>query len=68
MGILDLFKSIEFSSLMSVGVSCGYNIIGWMMYLVPQARNVGFEPYDAAMLATVGGIGFVVGTAIFAIL
>ena len=62
---LNLLKSMEFVSLMSVAIGSGYTIIGWTMYIVPHALDVGFEPYDAALLATVGGIGYVVGTVIF---
>ena len=62
---LNLFKSMEFLSLMSVAFGIGYTSVGWTMYLIPHALDVGFEPYDAALLATVGGIGFAVGAAVF---
>ncbi len=36
-----------------------------MIYLVPYAMDVGFSPYKASALATFGGIGNLLGNAIY---
>ena len=62
---LSAFKDMEFLSLMILVSGAGYIIVGWTVYLVPHALDIGFHSYYAALLSTVGGLGHVVGCVIF---
>ncbi|XP_072051283.1 monocarboxylate transporter 13-like [Amphiura filiformis] len=54
---LTLFTDASFLSLISIYISHGYCLTGWMIYLVPHSIDLGFEPYHASFIATAGGIG-----------
>ena len=60
-----LFKSINFISMISVSLGCGYVGTGWTVYIVPHALDLGYQPYEAALLATTGGIGYLLGSVMF---
>ncbi|XP_072025020.1 uncharacterized protein [Amphiura filiformis] len=62
---LHLFLNIEFVSLMILNTASGYYYTGWLIYLVPHAEDLGFSPYASSAIATLGGIGSVVGSCIF---
>ena len=64
----NMFRRMTFVSLLPIAVGGGYTIMGWTIYLVPHAMNVGFQPYDAALLSTIGGIGTITGMFVFPIL
>ena len=62
---LHLFKNFDFISLLLIDTACGYYYTGWLIYLVPHAEDLGFSPYAATALATVGGFGNLVGSCVF---
>ncbi|XP_072033395.1 monocarboxylate transporter 12-like [Amphiura filiformis] len=45
-----------------------YAFVGWMIYLVPNAIDIGISPYRAASLSAIGGIGNLLGNATFPLL
>ena len=65
LGLNLLLTDIYVLSLMIIAAGAGYIIIGWTIYLVPHALDIGYRSYDAALLSTVGGLGHLVGCAIF---
>ncbi len=62
---LKLFYDTKFLSMLWYPLTTGYCFTGWLIYLVPYAMDVGFTPYKATALATFGGIGTLLGNAIF---
>ena len=62
---LHLFTNFDFVSLLLISFANGYYYVGWLIYLVPHAEDLGFSPYAATTLATVGGIGNFVGSCAF---
>ncbi len=62
---MNLFYNAKFLSMVLYQMSNGYCFTGWVIYLVPYAMDVGFTPYKATALATFGGIGNLLGCAIY---
>ena len=62
---LELFRDSIFITRMVYIFGCGYCNTGWLIYLVPFAVTLGIPPYEAASLATFGGVGQLFGTLIF---
>ena len=65
---MNMFRRMEFVSLLPIAVGSGYTMMGWTIYLVPHAMNVGYQPYHAALLSTMGGLGHVTGMLLFPVL
>ena len=65
---LELFRDSIFVTRMAYIFGCGYCNTGWLIYLVPFAVTLGIPPYEAASLATFGGVGQLFGTLIFPLL
>ena len=57
-----LFKSMNFISILILAAGGGYLITGWTVYLVPHALDLGYQPYEATLLATAGGLGYILGS------
>ena len=64
---LDFFKNSTFASVMCATFGNGFYYTGWLIYLVPHAKDLGFSPYAASALATSGGVGNLVGSCAFPI-
>ena len=62
---LHLFTNFDFVFVLLINTACGYYYTGWLIYLVPHAEDLGFSPYAATALATVGGFGNLVGSFAF---
>ncbi len=62
---LNLFYDANFLSMLWYQVGNGYCLTGWLIYLVPYAMDVGFSPYKSSALGTFGGIGNLLGNAIY---
>ena len=65
---LELFRDSIFITRMVYIFGCGYCNTGWLIYLVPFAVTLEIPPYEAASLATFGGVGQLFGTLIFPLL
>ena len=64
---LELQDSVFISRMVYIS-GCGYCNTGWLIYLVPFAVTLEIPPYEAASLATFGGVGQLFGTMIFPLL
>ncbi len=53
---LVLFTDADFISMLVYSFGSAYCFTGWMIYLVPHALELGFEPYESSFLASIGGI------------
>ena len=62
---LHLFTNFDFVSVMLITIATGYYYTGWLIYLVPHAEDLGFLPYTATALATIGGVGNIIGSCVF---
>ncbi|XP_072033398.1 monocarboxylate transporter 12-like [Amphiura filiformis] len=49
-------------------IGSAYSFIGWIIYLVPFAIDIGISSYRAASLSAIGGIGNLLGNATFPLL
>ncbi len=58
---LGLFKDPSFLVWISTNCLLEYTWAGWLIYLVPHAEDKGLSPYQATSLATLGGLGFLLG-------
>ena len=58
---LKLFRSGAFLVWLSTNCLLEYTWAGWLIYLVPNAEDKGLSPYKATSLATVAGVGFLLG-------
>ncbi len=58
---LTLFKDPSFLVWLSTNCLLEYTWAGWLIYLVPHAKDKGLSPYQATSLATAGGLGFLLG-------
>ncbi|XP_072027999.1 monocarboxylate transporter 12-like [Amphiura filiformis] len=65
---IDLFFNSTFLAIMSIYLGNGYATTGWLIYIVPHALDLGFSPYEASMVATLGGIGNLVGNCLLPLL
>ena len=65
---LDFFKNNEYVSLLCAAAGTGYYYTGWLIYLVPHAEDLGFNPYAASALATAGGVGNLAGSCAYPLL
>ncbi|XP_072014757.1 monocarboxylate transporter 12-like [Amphiura filiformis] len=64
---LDLFLNFDFITLCCIYTATGYFFTGWVIYFVPHCQNIGFSPHESAFLATMGGVGNLIGTIVFPI-
>ena len=62
---LHLFKNPKVLSQYILNIGCSYLYTGWLIYLVPHGLDLGFEPYEASALATVGGFGNLIGSIVY---
>ena len=62
---LQLFKNFRYVAQITVSFGTGYYYTGWLIYQVPHALDSGFQPHEASAMATVGGIGHIVGNIVY---
>ncbi len=62
---LDLLFNFDFITLLCIAAATGYFFTGWVVYFVPHLLVYGFKSRQAAFLATIGGVGNLVGTLAF---
>ncbi|XP_072027312.1 monocarboxylate transporter 12-like [Amphiura filiformis] len=62
---LHLFTNIDFLCLLCIFTATGYYYIGWLIYFVPHCEEVGFTLFESSLLATVGGVGNLLGCIVF---
>ncbi|XP_072044768.1 monocarboxylate transporter 13-like [Amphiura filiformis] len=65
---LTLFANADFVSMLVYNLGSGYCFTGWLIYLVPHAMELGFQPYESSFLATIGGIGNLLASILYPIL
>ncbi|XP_072020273.1 monocarboxylate transporter 12-like [Amphiura filiformis] len=63
----DLLKRSSFLNLLCMVTTSGYCFTGWVIYFVPHCEDLGFLPFKSALLATIGGVGYLAGTIVFPI-
>ncbi len=51
----SVFNNLTFVTCLSLYAGKGFCITGWVIYVVPHVIEVGFTPYDASLVATIGG-------------
>ena len=59
---ISLFSNFSFIAMFILHVGDGFFTTSWLIYVVPHALDVGFSPPMASVVATVGGIGSLVGS------
>ena len=62
---ISLFSDFSFISMLILFAGDGFVSTSWLIYVVPHALDVGFTPPMASLVATVGGIGSLVGSGLF---
>ncbi len=50
-----IFNNLTFLTCLSLFAGIGFYNTGWVIYVVPHVIEVGFAPYDASLVATIGG-------------
>ena len=65
---ISLFSEFSFIAMLILFAGDGFVTTSWLIYVVPHALDVGFAPSMASLVATVGGIGSLVGSSLFPIL
>ncbi|XP_072021769.1 monocarboxylate transporter 13-like [Amphiura filiformis] len=63
----SLFKNGPFIIMIIVFIACGYSHNGWVVYLVSIAQSQDLSPNEAAIMATISGVGAFVIRIILAI-
>ena len=58
---LDLFKDLNFISLMICDFCVCIAWQGWVIYIVPHGEEKGLSPYQSSGLAIAGGVGYFIG-------
>ena len=62
---LNLFKNLSFLANCAAAGSACCTITGWVIYFVPHCLTKGLTPTEAALLASIAGFGFVLGTFVY---
>ena len=65
---ISLFSNFSFIALLILHAGDGFYTTSWLIYVVPHALDVGFTPPMASFVASVGGVGSLVGSCLFPIL
>ncbi|XP_072039378.1 monocarboxylate transporter 13-like [Amphiura filiformis] len=65
---LSLFTDVDFVSMVVYNAGSAYCFTGWLIYLVPHAMELGFQPYESSFLASIGGIGNLLACILYPIL
>ena len=65
---LGLFQDAVFLPILMYGFGNGYCLSGWLIYLVPFAKDIGFPSYKAVSLASYGGVGNLLGNILYPLL
>ena len=50
-----IFNNLTFLTCFSLYAGKGFYTTGWVIYVVPHVIEVGFTPYEASLVATIGG-------------
>ncbi|XP_072028551.1 monocarboxylate transporter 13-like [Amphiura filiformis] len=58
---MNLFSKSTFIAMICLFAGNGFYTTGWLIYVVPHVIEVGFNPYEASLVATVGGFANFVG-------
>ena len=65
---LGLFTDFSYVALVMISAGNGFTLTAWLIYVVPHALDIGLSPYKASTVATVGGIGSLVGNLAYPLL
>ncbi|XP_072047230.1 monocarboxylate transporter 13-like [Amphiura filiformis] len=65
---LSLFADADFVPMLAYSFGSAYCFMGWLIYLVPHAMELGFQPYESSLLATIGGFGNLLAAILYPIL
>ena len=65
---ISLFADSSFIAMFILFAGDGLFTTSWLIYVVPHALDIGFSPYMSSVVATVGGIGSLVGNCLFPVL
>ncbi len=60
----SIFNNLTFLTCLSLFAGSGFCNTGWIIYVVPHVIDVGFTPYEASLVATIGGFASFAGKVI----